>query len=67
VSDCSDVGALISWGLARNSTAAAALGLEASVDMDNMCSQNADGTWTYQVTKSRVCVKASFNVCKVVV
>ena len=48
VSDCSDVGALISWGLAANGTHAAALGLEASVDMDNMCSTNADGKWSYQ-------------------
>jgi beta-glucosidase-like glycosyl hydrolase len=48
VSDCSDIGALISWGLAANGTHAAALGLEASVDMDNMCSTNADGKWTYQ-------------------
>jgi beta-glucosidase len=38
VSDCSDVGALISWGLADDSKHAAALGLEASVDMDNMVS-----------------------------
>ena len=35
-------------GLANNGTKAAALGLEASVDMDNMCSKNADGNWTYQ-------------------
>jgi len=48
VSDCSDVGALIQWGLAANGTEAAALGLEAGVDMDNMCSTNADGKWTYQ-------------------
>ena len=48
VSDCSDIGALISWGLAADPVHAAALGLEASVDMDNMCSTNADGKWTYQ-------------------
>ncbi len=48
VSDCSDVGALIDWGLASNSTHAAALGLEASVDMDNMCGKNDDGTYTYE-------------------
>ena len=29
-------------------SAQAALGLEAGVDMDNMCSKNDDGTWTYQ-------------------
>jgi beta-glucosidase len=48
VSDCSDIGALISWGLAVDSKHAAALGLEASVDMDNMCGTNADGTYTYE-------------------
>lgn len=47
-SDCSDIGALISWGLAPDSEHAAALGMGATVDMDNMCSTNADdGAWSY--------------------
>ena len=47
-SDCSDLGALIDWGLAADSEGAAALGMAATVDMDNMCSENADdGAWTY--------------------
>jgi beta-glucosidase len=40
VSDCSDVGVLVDWGLAADSKGAAALGLEAGVDMDNMCVAN---------------------------
>ena len=46
--DATDIGALINWGLATNSSGAAALGLEAGVDQDNMCSFNADGTFTYE-------------------
>jgi len=47
VSDCSDVGVLIQWGLAPDSEHAAALGLNATVDMDNECGPNPDGTYTY--------------------
>jgi beta-glucosidase len=54
VSDCSDIGVLIDWGLAPNSTVAAALGLEAGVDMDNMCGRNNDGTWTYEHIEAAV-------------
>ena len=53
MSDCSDVGALIKW-FGVNSTAAAALGLEAGVDMDNMCGKNDDGQWTYQHIEAAV-------------
>ena len=48
------MGSLIDWGLAPNSTVAAALGLEAGVDMDNMCSKNDDGTWTYEHIEAAV-------------
>ena len=41
-------------GLASNSSQAAALGLEASVDMDNMCSFNPDGTFTYENIEAAV-------------
>ena len=45
VSDCSDVGALVQWRVARDNAEAAALGMAATVDQDNQCGDNA--TWAY--------------------
>ena len=45
VSDCSDIGALVGFRAAHNSSEAAALGLLAGVDQDLMCFGNA--TWAY--------------------
>ena len=41
-----------------NSTVSAALGLEAGVDMDNMCGKNDDDTWAYQHVESAVALGA---------
>lgn len=47
VSDCSDIGALMFWGVAQDEMQTAIQGIEAGVDMENQCATNPDGGYSY--------------------